>query len=294
MAKKLSKRVAANRAKVELGKLYDVKEAIDLLIIGGGPAGLSAAMTARNRNLTVCVICGGAADSALYKAGHVTNYPGVPDVSGPALLETMTQQARDLGADMLRERALSAMPMGKTFGVSAGKEFVEGRALLLATGIAQRGTFPGETAFLGRGVSYCATCDGMLYRGKRAAVIGLAADAPAEADFLREIGCDVQYYDGKKHRFEIRGAERADTLVIDGAAQPADVIFVLRAGFAADTLLPGIATEKGHIVVDESYAASIPGVFAAGDCTGAPYQIPAAVGEGNRAALSVVRWLRNA
>ena len=131
-------------------------------------------------------------------------------------------------------------------------------------------------------------------RGKRAAVIGLAADAPAEADFLREIGCDVQYYDGKKHRFEIRGAERADTLVVDGAAQPADVIFVLRAGFAADTLLPGIATEKGHIVVDESYAASIPGVFAAGDCTGAPYQIPAAVGEGNRAALSVVRWLRNA
>ena len=154
--------------------------------------------------------------------------------------------------------------------------------------------FPGEQEFLGRGVSYCATCDGMLYRGKHAAVIGLAADAPAEADFLREIGCDVQYYDGKKHRFEIRGAERADTLVVDGAAQPADVIFVLRAGFAADTLLPGIATEKGHIVVDESYAASIPGVFAAGDCTGAPYQIPAAVGEGNRAALSVVRWLRNA
>ena len=90
------------------------------------------------------------------------------------------------------------------------------------------------------------------------------------------------------------GAVRADTLVGDGAAQPADVIFVLRAGFAADTLLPGIATDKGHIVVDESYAARIPGVFAAGDCTGAPYQIPAAVGEGNRAALSVVRWLRNA
>ena len=172
--------------------------------------------------------------------------------------------------------------------------FINGQELVFTTGIAQRGTFPGETAFLGRGVSYCATCDGMLYRGKRAAVIGLAADAPAEADFLREIGCDVQYYDGKKHRFEIRGAERADTLVVDGAAQPADVVFVLRAGFAADTLLPGIATENGHIVVDESYAASIPGVFAAGDCTGAPYQIPAAVGEGNRAALSVVRWLRNA
>ena len=98
----------------------------------------------------------------------------------------------------------------------------------------------------------------------------------------------------KSTAFEIRGAERADTLVVDGTAEPADVIFVLRAGFAADTLLPGIATQKGHIVVDADYAASIPGVFAAGDCTGAPYQIPAAVGEGNCAALSVVRWLRNA
>ena len=143
-------------------------------------------------------------------------------------------------------------------------------------------------------MSYCATCDGMLYRGKRAAVIGLAADAPEEAGFLREIGCDVHYYDGKKHRFEIRGGERADTLVVDGTAEPADVIFILRAGFAADTLLPGLATDNGHIVVDDDCAASIPGVFAAGDCTGAPYQIPAAVGEGNRAALSVVRWLRNA
>ena len=264
----------------------------DLLIIGGGPAGLSAAMTARNRNLSVCVICGGAADSALYKAGHVTNYPGVPDVSGPALLETMTQQARDLGADFLRERALSAMPMGKTFGVSAGKEFAEGRALLLATGIAQRGTFPGETDYLGRGVSYCATCDGMLYRGKRAAVVGLAADASAEAEFLREIGCDVHYYDGKKHRFEICGAERADTLVVDGAAEPADVIFVLRAGFAADTLLPGLATEKGHIVVDEAFAASIPGVFAAGDCTGGLLQVAKAVYEGALAGSEAAKALR--
>ena len=166
----------------------------DLLIIGGGPAGLSAAMTARNRNLSVCVICGGAADSALHKAGHVTNYPGVPDVSGPALLETMTQQARALGADILRERALLAMPMGKTFGVSAGKEFAEGRTLLLATGIAQRGTFPGEAEFLGRGVSYCATCDGMLYRGKRAAVIGGGlgvAIAYPQAKALHEAGCEV-------------------------------------------------------------------------------------------------------
>ena len=104
----------------------------------------------------------------------------------------------------------------------------------------------------------------------------------------------TQYYDGKKHRFEIRGAERADTLVIDGAAQPADVIFVLRAGLCGRYASARHRHGKGPHRRDESYAASIPGVFAAGDCTGAPYQIPAAVGEGNRAALSVVRWLRNA
>ena len=266
----------------------------DLLIIGGGPAGLSAAMTARNRNLSVCVICGGAADSALYKAGHVTNYPGVPDVSGPALLETMTQQARALGADILRERALSAMPMGKTFGVSAGKEFAEGRGAAAgdrhcpARHVSGRGGVSRPRRELLRHLRRYALSrqarGGHRSRGGRAGGGRLPAGDRLRCALLRR----------QKHRFEIRGAERADALVVDGTAEPADVVFILRAGFAADTLLPGLATDNGHIVVDDDCAASIPGVFAAGDCTGAPYQIPAAVGEGNRAALSVVRWLRNA
>mgnify|MGYP000813566554 FL=1 len=102
----------------------------------------------------------------------------------------------------------------------------------------------------------------------------------------------MHYYDGKKHRFEIRGAERADTLVVDGTAEPADVIFVLRAGFAADTLLPGLATQKGHIVVDADYAASIPGVFAAGDCTGGLLQVCKAVYEGALAATEAIKQIR--
>ena len=120
-----------------------------VLVIGGGPAGLSAAMTARNRNLSVCVICAAAADSALHKAGHVTNYPGVPDVSGPALLETMTQQVRDLGADMLRERALSAMPMGKAFGVSAGKNLWRAGRSCLRPVLPSAARFPGKRSFWG-------------------------------------------------------------------------------------------------------------------------------------------------
>ena len=270
----------------------------DLLIIGGGPAGLSAAMTARNRNLTVCVICGGAADSALYKAGHVTNYPGVPDVSGPALLETMTQQARDLGADMLRERALSAMPMGKTFGVSAGKEFVEGRALLLATGIAQRGTFPGETAFLGRGVSYCATCDGMLYRGRRVAVIAQGPEAVSEANFLAGLCREVVYFGKPEDALDPRivvssqkpeailGEASVSGLRAGGEDLPFDGVFIFREAAALSALLPGLEMDGAFIRVDRRMQTNLPGVFAAGDCTGLPLQVAKAVGEGCVAAIS--------
>ena len=277
----------------------------DLLIIGGGPAGLSAAMTARNRNLSVCVICGGAADSALHKAGHVTNYPGVPAVSGPALLETMTQQARDLGADMLRERALSAMPMGKSFGVSAGKEFVEGRALLLATGIAQRGTFPGETDYLGRGVSYCATCDAHFYKGKVVAVLGYNAESCREADFLAETCARVLYFPVVPHEvnvgpnvtvvrervLSIPGTMRAEGVQTDKDLHPVDGVFVLRDAVAPDKLVPGLATDGPHVAVDAQMRTTLPGCFACGDLAGKPYQYIKAAGQGNIAALSAVEWL---
>ena len=288
----------------------------DLLIIGGGPAGLSAAMTARNRNLSVCVICGGAADSALHKAGHVTNYPGVPDVSGPALLETMTQQARDLGADMLRERALSAMPMGKTFGISAGKEFVEGRALLLATGIAQRGTFPGETDYLGRGVSYCATCDGMLYRGKTVVVNGGGNTAVGDAlylaklckkvylvhrrdelrasavyrDALRENGVEILWNSritALRKEKRLTGVEVEDLRTGARRELFCDGLFVA-IGRVPDTALFAGQVEldpSGYIVADETTRTSVPGVFAVGDArTKAVRQIVTAVADGAVAA----------
>lgn len=264
----------------------------DLIILGGGPAGLSAALTARNRGKSTLVISGGMADSGLWKAGYVTNYAGVPEISGKELLERMTRQAQALGVEFLRARAQSAMPMGKTIGVAAGSAFEECGALILATGIAPRQTFPGEREFLGRGVSYCATCDGMLYRGKRAAVVGLSADAPEEAEFLRGIGCEVLYFDDPKQTYEIRGGETADTLAVGGAEYPVNVVFILRSAVAAEALLPNLETADGHIVTDASMATNIPGVFAAGDCTGAPYQIAAAAGEGNKAALSAAKYLR--
>jgi hypothetical protein len=125
----------------------------------------------------------------------VDNYPGLPSVSGRDLLEMLEKQAAAAGAERIYGRALSAMSLGESFGVSVGSDFHEAKALILCTGISQGSAYPGEQEFLGRGVSYCATCDGMLYRGKKVAVIGLCADAPDEAECLRSIGCEVYYFD---------------------------------------------------------------------------------------------------
>ena len=240
----------------------------------------------------------------------------MPDVSGPVLLETMTQQARDLGADILRERALSAMPMGKTFGVSAGKEFVEGRALLLATGIAQRGTFPGETDYLGRGVSYCATCDGMLYRGKTVVVNGGGNTAVGDAlylaklckkvylvhrrdelrasavyrDALRENGVEILWNSritALRKEKRLTGVEVEDLRTGARRELFCDGLFVA-IGRVPDTALFAGQVEldpSGYIVADETTRTSVPGVFAVGDArTKAVRQIVTAVADGAVAA----------
>ena len=141
-------------------------------------------------------------------------------------------------------------------------------------------------------MSYCATCDGMMYRSKHVAVIGLCNAAAEEAAFLRSIGCQVEYFDkARAKQYEIRGSQTVTELIADGVSYPVQGVFLLRDGVAPDALLPGLALEGGAIRVDGNMAASIPGVFAAGDCTGTPYQVAKAVGEGNIAALSAVKYL---
>ena len=200
--------------------------------------------------------------------------------------------AEKSGVKFARGRALAVADLGGTFGVSVGADFVQGRSLVLACGLTRAKPYPGEAEFLGRGVSYCATCDGMLYRGRPVAVIGLSADAPEEAEYLRGIGCQVEYFDlSRAKRYEIRGDERVTALTADGTDYAADCVFILRSGLAPDSLLPGLALENGHIKVDAAMATSVPGVFAAGDCTGAPYQVAKAAGEGNIAGLSACKYV---
>jgi len=265
---------------------------LDVAIIGGGPAGISAALTLRQRGKSVTIITAGETDSLLYKAERIENYPGLPGVSGGELLEIMTAHGKAQGVEFLRGHATSIMPMGRRFGVAVGSDYLDAGCVILTTGVDLGKPYHGESEYLGRGVSYCATCDGMMYRNKRVAVIGLCADAPEEAAFLRSIGCQVEYFDKTRaKRYEIRGEQTVTTLVADGEEYPVQGIFILRAGVTPAVLLQGLQTEGSAIVVDRMMQTNLPGVFAAGDCTGTPYQIAKSVGEGNIAALSAVKYL---
>lgn len=266
----------------------------DILILGAGPAGVSAALTAHARGRTVTVLGADPMTSPLAKAPRIDNYPGLSAVSGRDLLAAMEKSLAAQGLSRTEGRVTGIMAFDGKFMVSAEQDVYTARALILAVG-AQQGTrpFPGEAELLGRGVSYCATCDGMLYRGKRVAVLGLGGSGERDADFLRQIGCDVLFFGPTQAKnCEIKGEGRVTGLVCGGEEYAVDGVFILRDTVAAGVLLPGLAMEGGHIVVDADMAASVPGVFAAGDCVGRPYQIARAVGQGNTAALAADRYLK--
>ena len=149
----------------------------DIIIVGGGAAGASAALTARNRGKTVAVIANPVDTSSMYKAESMSNYPGMPEVTGEEMARVFREQLVSSGAELINGRVLSAVPMGGNFGVAVGSDFYECRAVILAPGITREKLYPGEAEYLGRGVSYCATCDGMLYRGKTVALIGGSEEA---------------------------------------------------------------------------------------------------------------------
>ncbi len=265
----------------------------DIAIIGGGPAGISAWLSAHARGLDALLLTNPPQHSRLARAASIDNYPGFAGISGAELLEKMYASAETLGCRPEYGRVTGVMPSGGGFMLSTAERVYDARVLILAPGLAPQHTFPGEERLLGRGVSQCATCDGMLYRGRRVAVIGLAADAEEEAQFLRSIGCEAEYFDLKRaKRYEIEGEDRVTALKADGQSYPVDAVFILRDAVKPERLVPGLATDGGAIRVSAQLETNIPGVFAAGDCTGAPYQIARAVGQGCTAALSAAEYLQ--
>lgn len=262
----------------------------DTLILGGGAAGISAALTLRQRGKRCAVLTGDRSESAIYPAAKIDNYPGLPGISGRDFMARLLEQLAGSGAELLSGRCSSILPMGASFGVAAGSEFYEAKTLILCTGVSRSGAYPGERELLGRGVSYCVTCDGMLYRGRRCAVIGLTEDSPREAQVLADMGCEVKLF-SRRRPYAILGGDKVRALRADGEEWDCEAVFILRSASLPEALLPGLPMDGPHIAVDRQMCTGIPGIFAAGDCCGEPYQLPKAVGEGNVAALSACRYL---
>ena len=267
----------------------------DIAVIGAGPAAYSAALNARKREKSVVVI--GQNTGWLTHAERIDNYAGMPGVSGQEMLSVMRDQAKAMGAELRSGVVHQVINMGQSFALSLGADFVEAKKIILCTGAKQPNLLPGEEKLLGRGVSYCGTCDGMLYRGKSVAVIGAGPEAVGEANFLMNLCAKVTYFGAQNAALDSRitvreeaveaidGDMRAEGLIIGGEKEFFDGVFIFREAMALSSLLPGMEMDGAFIRVDRQMRTSLPGVFAAGDCTGLPLQVAKAVGEGCIAAL---------
>lgn len=294
----------------------------DIAVIGTGPAGVSAAITAKVRNKNIILIGPESMSRKIRKAQTIRNYPGLPDISGDALADAYNKQLASLGIEITDTKVNMVYSMGNYFSLQTSGGILEASAVILATGVIPGASLPGENDYLGRGVSYCATCDALFYKGKTVAVIGYSQKAEEEAEFLAETSekvyyfpvtgaeyknCGIGGYDvqgaaasEKYHNIEviydipqkITGELKADTLVCSGRSYQADGIFVLRDNIAADRLVPGLNMVNGHVETDMSMCTNIKGCFACGDITGTPYQYIKAAGQGNVAALSAVDYLK--
>ncbi len=251
----------------------------DVAIIGGGPAGLSAAVNVRARNKTVLVISNPLSENPLWNSHLVDNHLGMAGQSGSQMLQTMENHAKANGAEFMAGKVLNVMPIGEGFFLSVGQDVVEATSIVLAAGVSRSKKFPGEEDFIGRGVSYCATCDAFAYRGKAVAVVGYTPSAQHEADFLQQVGCTVTYFDKPKF-CTLSGDKTLQSITCDNQTIPVEGAFILRPTMAPTDLFPGMALDGNYVAVNRNMETNLPGVFAAGDCTGAPLQVSKAVGEG--------------
>ena len=282
----------------------------DIAIIGTGPAGLEAAITAKVRNKSIILFGNADLSSKVAKAHSIQNYLGLPDIPGAQLAEAYKRHLDAMGIEITEDKINAVYAMGDFFALQGAQNVMyEAETVILATGVVAGKPLPGEEELLGRGVSYCATCDAALYRGKSAVVIGYGKGEEAEAEFLAELADKVYYVpvykkddalpEELKNGIEIvkgvpQGVERTEAgvrLALDGGELVTDGVFILREAVAPGQLVPGLATEGPHIVVNRKMETNLPGCFACGDITGTPYQYIKSAGEGNVAALSAAAFL---
>lgn len=279
----------------------------DIAIIGTGPAGLEAAITAKVRNKNIILFGSRDLSRKMQVVEHpILNYLGLPSITGRQMADAFMKQLQEMEIEITEKKVTSVYAMGGYYMLQTDDNaFTEAAAVILASGVAIGKPYPNEEKFLGRGVSYCATCDAPLYRGKKVAVIGGSAKEEAEADFLGEICEEVLYFplyreepsfqNGvrviRERPLEIIGDQKVTALRTDGGTYETECVFVLREALFPGQLVPGLAAEGNAVTVDLQMRTNLPGLFAAGDVTGLPYQYIKSAGQGNVAALSAVDYL---
>ena len=280
-------------------------ERYDIAIIGTGPAGVPAALTAKNRNKRILLLGSRQMSEKVAKAHEIRNYPGLPFVKGEELAAAFRDQLEKMEIPVTEKRIGAVYAMGGYFALQAGEEMLEAKTVILATGVVTARPLPGEEALLGRGVSYCATCDAPLYRGRSAAVIGYSPREEAEAAFLSEVCSKVLYFPTypvetnlpagieviREKPTEIMKTETGPVVKTEAGEYAADGVFVLREAVAPAQLVPGLETDGAHVKVNRKMETNLPGLFACGDITGTPYQYVKAAGEGNVAAISAAAYI---
>jgi thioredoxin reductase (NADPH) len=281
-------------------------ERLDCAIIGTGPAGLEAALNLKIRGKNFALFGRRGLSEKLRRAPKVENYLGMPDITGEELRDRMLGHLERMDIAIDERQIGMAYHMGGYVSLTAGQDVIDASTLILATGAYSAGHYKGELEFLGKGVSFCATCDAPLYRGKTVAVAGLSDEAPHEAAFLASLAAKVYYIPSQKHPLEspaenieviegkieeIAGDKKVTGITVGGRQIPVDGVFVLRSSVAPSSLLPGIELEGGFIKTDAMMRTNLAGVFAAGDCTGKPHQFMRAAGQGQVAAFAAVEYL---
>ena len=281
----------------------------DVIIIGGGPAGISASLYTKRGNKKTLVI--NSESSTLQEVHKIENYYGFENgISGKELYDIGIKQAKNLGIEVKQEEVLSVKINEKGFEVITNKDTYESEAVIIAVGNKKNKVkIKGIKDLEGKGVSYCAICDGFFYRDKEVAVIGSGNYAISETNDLINIAKKVTILTNgeKAPEFradnveinskpieEIEGKEKVEKVVFnDRSSINADGIFVAQGtagGFELAKKL-GLLIKDNHIIVNENMETNIKGVYACGDCTGGLMQVSKSVYQGTVAGLEVIKFL---
>lgn len=301
------------------------EEVYDVIILGGGPAGLTAGIYTARQGLRTLLMEGGKLGGRAMGPHRIDNFPGFPEgISGAELMERFIKQARRFGVEFRREMVLGLNTVNDLKTVITRKSIYQAKAAVIATGIQRKQLMvPGELEYKGRGVSYCTICDGPLYADKVVAIIGPGKEAVEEALRLAEIAKKVyaipgvKGYEGEFEELEalaederieiIKGVDvesiGGDNYVthielkdLETRRLDVDGVFIILENVPTTNILreAGILTnESGCVLVDKDQQTNIEGVFAAGDCVCGGMQVVTASGEGGRAGMSVLRYVKS-